>query len=259
MAAWYLELQEQAGAALEEAKALGLPDTPEVRGAVLDVELLGEFADYHRHKLLAALGLSRFQQLGDRSALRPAAREMSKALDAWSLLSRRGGETYAENLVFAAGEYCPRKGTWGDFLPELREDLARLTALADGEGQGDERELGRPAAIAPVDWKVELPHAWPVGKDLPVTVLGAGSRPRLRVRRTNQLEGEFRVYEMTAREGGYTGVIPGAEFDPAWDTLVYVDSVDERGDAAQWPGLYHPTEPMPYRLILAQCGEEELL
>jgi len=248
VAGWLLELREQAAAALEEAKAAGLPDNAELRGAVLDVELLCAFADYHRHKLMAALGLSRYQLLGDRTTLQPAVEEMEAALAAWKLLSDRGGETYAEDLVFAAGENCPRKGTWAQFLPELTADLEALKALRDAEGEGG-AALCRPVNTAPVDWQVDLPDCWSVGKDLPVTVLSAETAPRMRVRRTNHLEGEFRVYEMVPCDGGYTAVIPGEEFDPAWDTLVYFDSVDAQGDAAQWPGLYHPAEKLPYKLI----------
>lgn len=249
--AWLEELKVNARTALEEARRAGLPDTAEARGADLDVRMLLALADYHSHRELSALGLSRYQRLGDGSGLKGAVRELRAAIGAWEELSRLG-EAYGENLVFAAGENCPRRGTWADYLPELRQDLEKLESMA-GEQDGEERLLGRPASVAPCTWRDNLPASQPVGKPLEVFLAGTGENlreaPRMRVRRTNQLEGEFRSYPMTQDRGGWRATIPGGEFDLKWDTLVYFEAVDLKGDGVLFPGLYHPEEALPYKLI----------
>ena len=247
---WYGEIIKEGGAALEKALEAGLPDSPEARGAVLDVQMLLTLAEFHQQKMLAAIGLSYFEQLGDASRLAEAVGHMSSARDTWHKLVELG-KPYHAHLMFISGDNCVRKGTWADFNDELDLDCAQITALATENPCAKQAPILRSAYITPT-LSDDLPAEHPQGKPLTVNICGGTelSVPlRMRVRHTNQLELAFRVYQMERTNAGWRGEIPSEEFMGEWDTMVYFDSFSEHGDGLVYPGLRSDNHHTPYKII----------
>jgi hypothetical protein len=251
--AWMKAIAADAAAAMEKAERAGLPDTPEARGVRLDVRMLCALAEYHIYKAQAAYLLSRYRQYGNTSCLSRAVTYMKVSIEKWELLSS-WGEAYHNNLLFGVGTEIPRKGTWRDYLPELRADLAMLESMA-AEDTADETYVIRDARYTkPPRWRVNLPAQHPGGKPLKVSLLvmediSICGSVRMRVRHTNQLEGEFRTIPMCRTSDGWSAYIPAEEADPAWDLLLFFETTAVNGDGIRYPGLWNDQELQPYFII----------
>lgn len=249
-------IEKKAMAALEQAEKIGLPDNWEARGVALDIRMLMALLRYHRYKVLAAMNLCAFTELGRKGALPAAAEAMRQAIDAWQSLIDLGKGKYHGRLVFGVGGEVYRDGTWADYLPEMEADLADLRQLiAEHPCERDERLRPITAAIMAPAWMDDLDAAVPAGKDLTVTVrvdesFDLRDGPYLRYRHTNNLEGLFnRVPMAYCGEGIYKAVIPGAYLTPEWDLLVCVEAVAADGSGVRWPGLWSNYDDQPYRIV----------
>jgi hypothetical protein len=236
---------------LAEAEKVGLPDTSEARGVVLDAKMLVLLGRYHIEKINAALGISLFNLTEEFGYVHNALEHMHAARDFWAKLSALG-KTYHAELNFSIGVGQVNKGTWSDALVELDADIACLEAMSAG-GQASQ-EVARAADISPVYWRTGLPEVHPAGKDLRVTLDtcndGRASSPvRLRWRRNNHLDGLFNTLTMESCDEGLCAVIPGGEMLPEWDIMVYFETTDKTGDAVQYPGMLHPELSQPYFIV----------
>jgi len=237
---------------LAEVEVAGLPDTPEAKGARLDVLMLRDLALYHRYKIIAAVQYCFYQENGDMAALPASAALIKKARTHFSAMALLG-EAYHKKLSFYVGYNTNnRKGHWKDFLPELDADIKRLSALP-GSAQKASPEIP-PAPITPLLWSDNVPPACPHGEALQITLktgfLEALSGPvRLRYRHTNQLEGHFISIEMKQAEGSYEAEIPASYITPEWDLLIYFQATAPDGSGLIFPGLSHPNHALPYHLV----------
>lgn len=251
--AWMKAIAADAAAAMAKAERIGLPDTPEARGVRLDVQMLCAMAEYHIYKAQAAYMLSRYRQYGDTSCPSHALIYMRAAIEKWKLLSSLG-EAYHDNLLFGVGTEIPREGTWCDYLPELRADLAMLKSLSV-ESTASETYIIREAGhTKPPRWRVNLPMQHPAGKPLEVHLwamedISIRGGVRIRVRHTNQLEGAFRTIPMYRTPDGWSACIPAEEAGPAWDLLVFFEATAVNGDGIRYPGLWNDEELQPYFII----------
>jgi hypothetical protein len=251
---WLEGIHRNAAAALAEAEKAGLPDTAEARGVKLDIEMLCALAQFYVHKTYAALGLSRYEALGDASGLGEAAGQMRRAKEHWSTLSEKGTGTYHSNLLFGVGAICPRTGTWKDFLPEIDADIARLGELCGQAGPRAKSAVVRGADVSPAMWSDDVPAVHKAGTPLEIRLDTHGderarSGMRMRYRRTNQLEGVFRSADMERTPEGWRAVIPAGELTPEWDMMVYFETAGSFGDGLRFPGLWHPRELQPYHIV----------
>ena len=254
--AWFGEIIEQGGTALAKAQKVGLPESPEARGAALDVEMLLTLAAFHRYKMMAAIGLSYFQQLGDSSRLAEASEYMDAARDTWSELVDIG-QPYHSSLMFVSGDDCVRKGTWADYKIELERDSTQLAAMAAAHPDVVLAPILRAINVMPA-FSDNLPAEHLSGKPLAVRVYTSHNLPgelRIRARHTNQLELAFRAYPMERVEDGWRGTIPACEFSDDWDTLVYFDGIDTHGDGIIYPGLSSVSHHTPYKVIRVVCDK----
>ncbi|MDR3120130.1 MAG: hypothetical protein LBU58_02165 [Clostridiales bacterium] len=282
VAAWLSGISGNIRRALECAERVGVPETPEARGLVLDMRMLSEFALYHRAKIAAGTYLSFYQETKDAAYLRASLGFMRDAREKWAAFATLG-EKYHRRLVFFVGNGGPaRDGNWKDFLPELDADLKKLgemlaDASADTDTEAADTDTGvastvadtgaiagvkinaaansiPDANVAPLVWRDDVPPAWKVGAALPVTLrTGPQDRlrggVRLRYRHTNQMEGKFLSAAMEYRDGVWRAEIPADYVVPEWDLLVYFEATAPNGDGMNFPGLWHPQRPLPYQIV----------
>lgn len=222
----------------------------EWKGILLDAEMLLELTEFHRHKLLAAIGLSYFLSKADGTYLKASVRKMEEAHQHWKKLSQLG-KAYHDNLLFGAGIDCHRRGNWSDYLPEIEKDILKLKKLADSHGTSEEELLhnisGKRLLLSD-----NIPERHKAGKKLEIKVLNAGDdidMLYIRYRHTNQLEGCFHKDKMEKAGEKFIYTITGEYLSPEWDLLLYFEAVDENGDGMVFPGIDNMTQKMPYKLI----------
>ncbi|MFB6140380.1 MAG: hypothetical protein ABEJ26_08105 [Halosimplex sp.] len=238
------------------------PDSSEYRATALDLAMLADLAEYHAHKVRAAVALCRYRERDDPDHLPDAHASALAMREAWRSLADRGESTYHDDLVFGRGAANADAGNWTDRLVEMDADVAELERLLDEERL---EPAGSPAALPdggsgdafgpfphpPFD--AELPEAHPADEDLDVAVrtgeLDGAETVRLHYRRANQREGAFESVAMTRTDRGYEATVPAEYLSPEFDLLVYVSATDADGDAAVYPGLYHPEHSMPYFVV----------
>ena len=237
---------------LDKAEEIGMPDTNEARGVVHDAKMLMKLGEYHIEKSHAAIGVSLFNQAEKFGYARSALDHMRKARALWAELAELG-KAYHSDLNFCTGVAHVNMGTWSDSLVEMDADIRRLESLTDGE---EAIEISRAANFSPPQWRAGVPIMHPAGKDLRIVLdvnTGAVSPVRLRWRRNNHHDGLFRAIEMSPCNEGLCAIIPANEVKPEWDILLYFESVDELGDALQYPGILHPEITLPYYIVKVKC------
>lgn len=252
---WLDRLGRKLKAYLDAAQ--GLEGGWEWKGIVLDARMLYELCCFHKNKLVAAWGLSYFLYENKDAYLQEAADRMKDAKGCWERLADLG-TAYHENLMFAAGPNCMRRGTWKDYLPEIERDLAKLEELAGAAKAKQDSVLYAVRQKSPA-MRDSLPDKHMAGQPLSVVVwcdTNQVQRLVMKYRRTNQLEGPFHEMEMEKQEDGFTCTLEGSYMTPEWDLLVYFDSVDEQGDAILYPGIDSEQFAMPYKQIRI-CSKEE--
>jgi hypothetical protein len=242
----------------------------EVRALHVDLHMLADLADYHVHKIHAALSLARFRHTGDRANLTAALASCRIAREFWWTLSTTGRSAYHDPLEFNAGQSRARYGQWQDYLPELDADITRLEEMLAASNEHTstvtepaERVSGNPSWSVLSAQVVDLPKQWRTGEDLPIhlsitTAHLAQYMTVLHFRHTNQMEGPFQQLPMQAHKDGFTAVIPGSYLQPEWDLLVYVSLALSPQGVWIYPGLYHPTQPLPYFVVTIEQAEEPL-
>jgi hypothetical protein len=258
VAGWLASVASETRDAVERAET-DAPDTAEYRATKLDLNMLADLAEYHAHKVHAAMDLCRYRTAGEPSRLPEAHASALAMRDAWESLAERGDGTYHDDLVFGRGPSAGDAGNWTDRLDEVEADVDELRRLLDEEGvEPREREATVPDAgsFGPFPlpaFSADLPETHPADEDLEITVaageLAGAEAVRLHYRHANQLEGEFESDEMTRADRGYRGTVPAAYVTPEFDLLVYVSAVDSDGDTVLYPGIYHPEFPEPYHVV----------
>ncbi len=252
---WLATLAANVRDAIKRAGAVrGIEKAPEWPGTELDSLMLADIAEYHSHKVKAAVALAWHQLKADPKRLAESHTAMVAAREVWRRLAERGA-AFHDNLVFQAGGLTGgRMGHWRDWLPELDKDVEKLAAMVKGAGGA-----ASPAAAAQrvqrdvASIKAVVPASAQAGRDLEVRLVvdaidGQGAQWTLFYRHANQLEGPFRTAVMERCDRGFKAVIPAAYVTAEWDLLLYFGSVLE-GQAVLHPGVWHASEPMPYYVV----------
>ena len=255
--AWLVNMSCNTHLYLEQARAAGLPDTPEGRGLELDLMMLCNLALYHCRKIAAAIEFSRYERTGNKQHISLSYGYMLEAREFWNTLATLG-KAYHKNLVFMVGGGKYRTGTWGDYLPEIDADIEKLKEIYGSEAiETSSVKLSGLGQISPPAWKDNLPSSCAANKSLPVTLEVCAQdsfrgNVRIRYRHTNQLEGAFLSAELVYLNGAWHGEIPGEYITPEWDLLVYFEAVSHEGDGIIYPGLWHPNHALPYHIVRVQ-------
>ena len=100
-------------------------DSKELFATVLDMKASAFLAQYHSHKILAALNLKLYYGTRDRSVLRKSLKEIRKATVCWEQLIALTQEHYYENMVTGPTD----SGCWKTKLTMLYEDELRVAEL----------------------------------------------------------------------------------------------------------------------------------
>jgi hypothetical protein len=143
----------------------------------------------------------------------------------------------------------------------MERDIDRLGELID---RADPESGGDPIPLVPITdtlglhtMNLHAPERWTAGEAMPIRLTvpdGFSGEVTLHYRHTNLLEGDFRAVTMRSQGSAYLAEVPSDYLTPAWDLLVYA-SVPLSQTAVQIvPGLWHPSHPMPYRVIEIERG-----
>ncbi len=235
------------------------PDTGECRATILDLRMLADLADYHAHKVHAAIDLCQYEETGAPSHLIGAHASARTAREFWAALAARGEGTYHDDLVFGRGPEAADAGNWSDRLSEIDADIETLERLLDEEGEDpnpDAVSRRNPSEVGKFShpaFDLDVPDRHPADEDLPI-VLEAGERNRaatvrLHYRHANQYDGVFQTIEMTSTDAGYEATIPRTYIERQWDLLVYASAVADDDTVIIIPGVYNPRVAMPYHVV----------
>lgn len=231
-----------------------------------DLRLLAALAEYHAHKLEAAVHWAFYEATNDPRRLVAVVAPLEKSVEAWRRAVAATEGVYAPDLVFGIAIDSPRSkfghhhtGHWRDRLPELEADLQRIREAAKPlyvAGNGPPPDVaGEPIPARVPDGLVHRPpqSATP---DEPLELRLATPRDvgplrcRVRWRPLDQTQA-WRTADMqpTAGRGGTSEfvaelAVPSAEFD-----LQYYFEVEREGAIARWgevdgvPYFVVPVEP----------------
>ena len=261
--AWLEDLAGQIDRELSAIEARGIvPGSPQARMTLVDLRMLATLARYHRQKTLAAIRLTLWQRTGNAAELPVCRAAMQATRDLWQALADLG-RVYDDDLCGQMGNPMmnARRYHWRDRLVEMDKDLDRLDTLIREAGIV---QASSPTPIPPEQSQhtmvLETPERWPAEKDMPVRLRVAdnfGGDVWLHYRHTNLLEGDFIQAAMQRDGSTYTAIVPGDYLTPEWDLLLYT-SARLSDDAVQIvPGLWHPDDVMPYRVIEIVRESEE--
>ncbi|MFB6133863.1 MAG: hypothetical protein ABEJ55_02635 [Halanaeroarchaeum sp.] len=263
VATWLAFLAGETRDAIEGAER-NAPDSGEFRATQLDLHMLADLAEYHAHKIHAAMALCRYRRTGDADRLAGAYASALAMRESWRSLANRGEGTYHDDLVFGRGPAAADAGNWSDRREEIDDDVRELERMLDEEGRTPEEvDPAVPASgsFGPFpnpSYDFVVPGACATDEDLEVSVavgeLNGAKRMTLHYRRANQLEGEFQRIEMERVDGAYRAIVPAEALSPAFDLLVYATAIDDDGDVVVVPGIYDAESPMPYRVVETRAG-----
>ncbi len=100
--------------------------TPAARGALLDLHIQADLAQFHAHRLSAMTDWQLFECTRAAAALEQAIEQMRQALTCWRALAARTVGVYHDQLTFGRAEF-KHIGHWRDRLPQVEAELAELT------------------------------------------------------------------------------------------------------------------------------------
>jgi len=251
---WLEGIYENVSKYLKLAEEDGIPETPEARGVVLDMKMLGEFALYHRYKTVAAVMLCLYEGTKDKVYLASSIRMMRKAREKW-LAYAKLGEKYHHHLAFFVGNKgVARAGNWKDFIPELDADLSMLESMISGDIAEYPEIIIPQANVTSPGWFDDVPACCNANERLKVTLKTNAQdvfrgEISVRYRHTNQMEGKFRRLSMHFDGGKWYAEIPADYIVPEWDLLVYFEAIAPNGDGMIFPGIWHSAHPLPYHIV----------
>ncbi len=233
-------------------------DNPDWNGILLDSRMLGGLASFHAEKILAAISLSGYEELGRREELPAALYHMERAREHWITLSGYG-KAYHRNLHFDTGTNRYRRGNWSDWIPEIDADIRKLRELLAGTcGKTqdslaeipDGNETVREDTGNEGQYRISSKKAVKPGEEILVTVemenTAAASDVLLRYRHMNHLEGEFRTVRMQGDGRIFTAVIPADYVTREWDILYYASCSSKDGSGIVIPGIINEEYLSPY-------------
>ena len=231
----------------------------EFQATKVDMLMQADLAEYHTHKIMAAMELSFYLKTTNPAHLQKAYNHASVSLQCWKVLSERGS-AYHDNLQFGVTG-VGRSTNWKARLPELEKDVAKLKTMVaetrpDTFGNDCDVPISDQTNVPDrlMSFDSDVPEYWKAGQDLKVTVRVGElckfqGNLKMHYRHMNQLEGSFLLVEMSIHDGAYEGVISGEYITHEWDLMVYFSAVDFDHNVIIYPGVYHPKYLAPYHVV----------
>ena len=182
---WFAEIARRILAEVQKAESAGharagQPHSQEFVSTATDLRILACLAQYHSHRLKAAVHYSVFRQNGDLFAIDAAAAEEKQAVAAWERLVEAAGDVYGSALPFGVHRTGFSRH-WKEELEKLRAGLEKL-----------ETERGR-ARLSPTNSQPLIAHT-------PVRRVAPGEA--LTVRASAGAEGGLKQAVVLAAERG---------------------------------------------------------
>jgi hypothetical protein len=213
---------------------------------VADLKILAGLAEYHSHRLAAAVQYSLFEELHDSAMLDEAISLERLAVAAWKRMVDAAGDIYSEDLAFGVHRVgFPRH--WKEELANLYAGLTRLEQQRAAVGVGAygvthlRRQSNELQDRVPPKVQVSPPQSATPGQPLQITAHAtdpSGVRHvRLYYRHVTQFE-DYEILDMAPTAGGvYSARIPGNFIVPQWDLMYFIEAIDTAGNGRRYPDL----------------------
>ncbi len=253
--AWLEGMTEAATGPLESLRAVADP-TPQLRRALIDLEIQHRLGRYFAAKFRAAADYAVYRTSRNVASLRQAVEHNRAALRAYAEILPIVDGIYQIDLRF--GPERNEHGHWADRLPALEQDVISMeaelaAAAADSTSEGE--PVAHPVRPAQTGIRHEPPKTYARGEDLVIAVQAdpVVTGVRLNYRHVNQAE-QFESVVLESANGGYEGTIPAA-YTSATYPLMYFFTVDHgagdqgAGGSTVHPGFAPDLANQPYYLL----------
>ncbi|HEY1946916.1 MAG TPA: hypothetical protein VGG97_07920 [Bryobacteraceae bacterium] len=238
--------------ALAEAKT-DHKDRPEYRRMAIDVYIQARLGHFFGAKFRAGVLYRIYEKTGDKTALKEAVAEYSKARASWADLANHAKGVYMADIT--VGEHPQLRGHWLDRLPAMDRDIAglqeKLNAAPSNETRPETATAIKEALGRPIRSSLAAAHTPPAqfrpAQDLELTLtLEKHAAPvHLYYRHVNQAE-RFQVVEMEVRGNKHAAKIPGAYTDSQYPLEYYFEVRESAEKALLYPGLSTNLTQQPY-------------
>jgi len=230
--------------------------TPEFRQWGVDIAIQNNIGRFFAAKFRAGVLYSIYTRSADPAALEEALKAYGTARAAWKAIADIANKVYREDLTFG---YAPQlRGTWGDRLPAMDQDIVAMTTTRVGTP-------GMPAktATAAIVAALSTPRRTPVLlQHTPVKRFRAGSpvtiaaslpadvsgKLSLCYRRVDQAE-KWVTLAMERTATGFQAAIPAEYIASPYPLQYYFEVQLDSGEATMYPGLARDYSTEPYYLI----------
>ena len=251
---WFNETADAIFATVRAAEtAAGQKRSLEFDATVTDLKLLAQLARFHAHRSLAAVHYNLFKRGLKPGELVAATSAERAAVAAWRELVAIAGDRYAPDLAMGARNHhlC---GHWRDELKRLEVSLKELEKQPPPPETAVLKEkIWTPATGGDRDpLRVEHERVRTAQPGQPLRIVARVSGPagvksvRLRYRNVRQFE-DYATLEMQPdTAGSYSATVPAGFITTAWDFMYFIETIDARGNGANWPDL---AREMPYVLV----------
>jgi hypothetical protein len=228
-------------------------ERPEYRRMAIDVYIQSKIGYFFGGKFRAGVLYRIYEQMGDKTALKVAVAEYSKARAIWADLANRAKGVYMTDIT--VGEHPQLRGHWLDRLPAMDRDIAglreKLAAAASSEPKPEVAAAIKEALGRPMRDSLAATHTPPARfqpareLELTLTLEKPAAAVHLYYRRVNQAE-RFQVAEMEGGKRGYAAKIPGAYTDTQYPLEYYFEVQESPAKALLYPGLSANLTQQPY-------------
>ncbi|GAB3765142.1 hypothetical protein [Microlunatus parietis] len=253
VAGWLDGMTDAAAGPLESLRSVADP-SPQLRRALVDLEVQHRLGRYFAGKFRSAADYAVWRRTGNVGSLRRAVDQHRAALRAYAEILPIVDGVYTIDLRF--GPERNEHGHWADRLPALEQDVISMEAeLAEATGPdhitADEpAPLEHPLRPARTGLRHEPPKTYARGEHLVISVQAdpGVTAVRLNYRHVNQAE-SFEQVDLEPANGGYQGTIPAA-YTASTYPLMYFFTVDqaEQGVTVH-PGFKPDLANQPYHLV----------
>jgi hypothetical protein len=252
---WFDETANAILASVRAAEsATGDKRSKEFEATVTDLRILAQLARFHARRAIAAVHYNLFTRGLRLAELLAATMSEKEAVAAWRELVAIAGDRYAFDLAMGARNYdlC---GHWRDELKKLEAYLKQLEEQCCPPDEAILKEVvwtpAQDGDRSPPMVQHERVQMTRAGQPLKITARvtdPAGVKSvRLRYRHVTQFE-DYGTLEMQATNeaGVYAATVPGEFIVPQWDFMYFLETIDARGNGANWPDL---AKEAPYVIV----------
>jgi hypothetical protein len=231
-----------------------VPHAIEFISTASDLMAISALAEFHAHRIRAAIAYRLYQRTHDAGALDEAIRGETAAIAEWENLASKTKQ-YADDLILGnrRADLC---GHWRDELPALNKGLADLRSERQRLTTSTTQPTTLPSklladAFDDTTAGPEVRHT-PPSSTAPLTITATASSPggvkwvRLRWRPVNQYL-DYATLPMEPTGGNeYRATIPSDQLPRDYDVMYYIEAMDAHGHGVIYPDLERQT---PYIVV----------